>query len=207
MESTAKEGEKQQRLGTPIKSPEQEEIEIRKMKAKGKLFGKSAATVKSSDSRTGMNKDGTAKEGTEQSGANVTSDIATALAPRSDNIETAQSGATTTSGTTHTATTASATSVDPSTGQSTGQSSGMSSGTTRSGTEDAASGITTRTSGSSKTRGGQSATLTTSASSATTDGLVGNFLIKLKKPAEKVTIHQNSNSASGLVTNTATSPT
>ncbi|KAL6733244.1 hypothetical protein Aduo_003907 [Ancylostoma duodenale] len=184
MESTAKEGEKQQQLGTPTKSPVEEEVEIRKMKAKGKLFGKSAANLR---------RDGTAKEGTEKSGANVTSDVATALAPRSDGVETARSGGTTRSD--GTGTTASATSVDPSTGpstgQSTGQTSGVSSGTTRSGTEDAATGITTRTSGSSKTKGGQSATLTTSGSSATSDSTV--------------MIRQNLNSASSLATNIALS--
>ncbi|RCN27535.1 hypothetical protein ANCCAN_26730 [Ancylostoma caninum] len=135
------------------------------MKAKGKLFGKSAATLR---------RDGTAKEGTEKPGANVTSDVATAVAPRSDGVETARSGGTTTSGAT--GTTASATSVDPSTGQS----SGVSSGTTRSGTEDAATGITTRTSGSSKTKGGQSATLTTSGSSATSDSTVSNFVKNIR---------------------------
>ncbi|KAK6733127.1 hypothetical protein RB195_017096 [Necator americanus] len=156
--------------GTPAAESDVDKRRVQELKAKGKLFGKSALEVKSNESEQ--------RNDHEDVSADDETDLPTAQVPRSDNADTAREPGTegTTSGDSGTTKsdqtsgnqdmTSDATSTPKTTTMD--QTTGETSVTSNSGVQNI---VTTRSSASAKTRGGQTATLTTSGSSATTDSV------------------------------------
>ncbi|CAJ0607996.1 unnamed protein product [Cylicocyclus nassatus] len=180
MESSDK-GEKT----SPIQSdqePMPENVQIRRMRPRGTLFGNSASRLSGIDvARAGSGE----REGSGK--------LSTATAMRSNDASTAiaDTGTEYTSDRATSAATGTATTTMES-GVTTGSSRG-SEGTSYSVTEDG-TGITTHTSGSMKTRGGQSATLTTSGS-ATTDVAASKRKARISSSKIAEGFHESSSSS------------